>query len=169
MEKLKELEKSFLLRPLFVEPITSIQPFCRLEDVLETNSRLKGSSILLMASRKYIGDNIKRRIALILEIWELARNSTTLSTRVLHFKEHLQKYLENDERFYKEVVGTFLAKVLSLSDIHRREKNIPSKTRMKQINACWLKIIKFLREMLSKCDVINIKRGDLFLNLVQVN
>jgi hypothetical protein len=57
--------------------------------------------------RKYIGDNIKKRIALILEIWELAQSSTTFSTRVFHFKEYLQKYLENDEGFYKEVVGTF--------------------------------------------------------------
>jgi hypothetical protein len=146
-EKVKELEKYFLPRPLFVEPITTIQPLCSLEDVPETSSRLKGSSSLLMVVRKYIGDNIKRRIALILEIWELATNSTTLSTRVLHFKEYLQKDLENDEIFYKEVVGTFSAKVLSLSDIHRREQNIPSKARLKQINACWLKRIKCLQEI----------------------
>jgi hypothetical protein len=167
-EKVKELEKYFLPRPLFIEPITTIQPLCSLEDVPETSSRLKGSSSLLVVIRKYIGDSIKKRIALILEIWELATCSTTFSTRVLHFKEYLQKYLENDEGFYKEVVGTFLVKVLSLSDLHGRDKNIPSKTHMKQINACWLKIIKFLREMLSECDVINTKRGDVFLKLVDL-
>jgi hypothetical protein len=93
---------------------------CNLKDVTETSSNLKGSSILLMVVIKYIGDSIKRRISLILEIWELATNSTTLSTRVLHFKEYLQKDLENDEIFYKEAVDRFLVKFLSLSDIHRR-------------------------------------------------
>jgi hypothetical protein len=63
-----------------------------------------------MVVRKYIGDNIQKMIALILEIWELATSSTTLSTRIVHFKEYLQKDLENDESFYKEVVGTFSKK-----------------------------------------------------------
>jgi hypothetical protein len=76
--------------------------------------------------------------------------------------------LENDEKFYKEVMGTFSAKVLSLSDIHRRYQNLPSKTRVKQINSFWLKIIKFLREMLSECDFINTKRGDLFLKIIDL-
>jgi hypothetical protein len=35
--------------------------------------------------------------------------------------------------------------------------------------AGWLKIIKCLREMLSECGVINIKRGDVFLKLVDLN
>jgi len=70
--------------------------------------------------------------------------------------------------FYKEVVGTFSAKVLSLNDIHRREKNLPFKARLKQINACWLKRINCLQEMLSECDVINTKRDDLFLKLVDL-
>ena len=74
----KELEEALLPRPLFVEPIATIQPLWSLEDVPETSSRMKGSSSLLMDITKYIGDNIKRRIALILEIWELATNSTTL-------------------------------------------------------------------------------------------
>jgi hypothetical protein len=60
-EKVKELEKYFLPRPLFIEPITVIQPLCSLEDVPETSSRLKGSSSLLMVVRKYIGDSIKKR------------------------------------------------------------------------------------------------------------
>jgi hypothetical protein len=63
-------------------------------------------------------------------------------------------------------VATFSAKVLSLSDIYRREKNLPSNIRMKQINACWLKRIKSLREMINELYVVKNKRGDLFFNLV---
>jgi hypothetical protein len=39
---------------------------------------------------------------------------------------------------------------------------------MKQINACWLKRIKSLREMLNELDVVKSKRGDLFLKLVDL-
>jgi hypothetical protein len=167
-EKEKELEKYFLPIPFLVEPITTIQPLCSLEDVPKTSSSLKGSSSLLVVIRKYIGDSLKKRITLTLEIWELTTSSTTFSTRVLHFKEYLQKDLENVEGFYKEAMATFLVKVLSLSDLHQRDKNISSKTHMKQINSCWLKIIKCLREMLSECDVINTKRGVVFLKLVDL-
>jgi hypothetical protein len=106
----KELENSLLQRPLFFEPVVSIQPLYSLEDILEASSRLKGSSILLNTVRKYIGDNILEMIALILEIWELATSSTTLSTRIVHFKEYLQKDLENDEIFYKELWVPFQQK-----------------------------------------------------------
>jgi hypothetical protein len=39
---------------------------------------------------------------------------------------------------------------------------------MKQINACWLKRIKSLREMINELDVVKSKRGDLFLKLVDL-
>jgi hypothetical protein len=76
--------------------------------------------------------------------------------------------MENDEGFYKDIVGTFSAKVSSLSDIHRREQNLPSNIQMKQINACWLKRIKSLREMINELDVVKNKRGDLFFKLVDL-
>jgi len=63
-------------------------------------------------------------------------------------------------------VGTFATKVSSLSEIHRRDENLPSKVRMKHINVCWPKRIKCLRELLSECDTINISMGDIFLKLV---
>jgi len=85
-EKLKELENALLPRPFSVKPVVAIQPLYGLEDVMETSSRLKGSSSLLTTVRKYIGDNIHKRIALILETWELGTSSGTLSTRILHFK-----------------------------------------------------------------------------------
>jgi hypothetical protein len=78
--------------------------------------------------RKYVGVGIQKIIYSIQEIWELAQSSTNFSTRIIHFKEYLQKDLENDEGFYREVVGTFSKKVSSLSDTHRREQNLPSST-----------------------------------------
>jgi hypothetical protein len=62
--------------------------------------------------------------------------------------------MENDECCYKDIVGTFLAIISILNGIHKREHNLPSNTRMKQISACWLKIIKNLREMISELDAL---------------
>ena len=74
-ERIKELEKTQILKPLFSEPITAIQSILTLEDVPESSSRLKGSSSFLLAIRKYVGDGIQKRIDLILEIWELTQSS----------------------------------------------------------------------------------------------
>jgi hypothetical protein len=42
------------------------------------------------------------------------------------FKEYLQKDLENDEGFYKEVVGMFATKVSILRNTRIREQNLSS-------------------------------------------
>jgi hypothetical protein len=125
-EKIKELETTLILKTLFVDPLTTIQPTLTLEGVPEGSSKLKGSSSLLLAVRKYVGDGIQKTIYLIQEIWELAQIFTSFSSRIMHFKEYLQKDLENDEGFYKEVVGMFAQKVSSLSDTYIREHNLPS-------------------------------------------
>jgi len=39
---------------------------------------------------------------------------------------------------------------------------------MKQINACWLKRIKNLREMISESYALKNKRGELFFNIVDL-
>jgi hypothetical protein len=85
-----------------------------------------------------------------------------------NFKEYLQKDLENDEGFFKEAVNTFSAKVSSLNEARRKEQKLPSPYRMKQINACWLRRIKELREMINETDVLRNKKSDLFLKLVSL-
>jgi hypothetical protein len=55
-----------------------------------------------------------------------------------------------------------------MNDMQRREKNLPSKIRLRNINVGWLKMIQCLKELLEKCDIINGKRGDLFLQLVDL-
>jgi hypothetical protein len=66
-ERIKELEKYLIPKPLFVGHFNAIQLVLSLEYVPETHSRLKGSSRSLMIIRKYIGDGIKKIIDLILE------------------------------------------------------------------------------------------------------
>jgi hypothetical protein len=106
-QRIKELEATLMPRPLFPEPLNTIQPTLVLEDIPESNNKCKGSSSLLQAIRKYVGDAIQKRIDLIQEIWDLAQSVSNFLTRITNFKEYLQKDLENDEGFYKDIVGTF--------------------------------------------------------------
>jgi len=76
----------------------------------------------------------------------------------------LQKDLENDEGFFKEVVNIFSAKVSILNEGHRKKK-CSSPYQMKKINAYWIRIIKELKEMINKTDVLRNKRVICFLNL----
>jgi len=62
------LEATLILIPLFVESLNTIQPTLTLKDILESNNEFKGSSSLLLAVRKYVGDGIQKRIDLIQEI-----------------------------------------------------------------------------------------------------
>jgi hypothetical protein len=144
--------------------LSSIQPTFELEYILENNTKYKGSSILLQVVRKYVGDAIQKRIDIIQEIWELAQSIASVSSRIQNFKEYLQKDLENDEWFFKEVENTFSIKVSSLNESQRKEQKLPSPYRMKQINGCWRRRIKELREMINEIDVLRNKKMIYFLN-----
>jgi hypothetical protein len=117
---------------------------------------------------KYVGDGIHKIIDLIHEIWELAQSSTNFSTRVTHFRECLQKDLENHEWFYKEFVGTFATKFSIQSNTHRREQIFPLVSKWNRLTLARSKRIKFLREMLFELEVVKIKRYDLFIKLVDL-
>jgi len=45
---------------------------------------------------------------------------------------------------------------------------LPSTIHIKQLKGCWLKRIKSLKETLAECDVISIKKGEFYLNLVEL-
>ena len=85
-----------------------------------------------------------------------------------NFKDYLQKDLENDGGFFKEIVNTFSAKVSSLNEAQRNEQKLHSPYCMNEINACWLRIIKELREMINETDILRNKKNDLFVELVNI-
>jgi hypothetical protein len=99
-----------------------MQPWKSLDGTPESSSRLRGTSSLLTSIRRYVGENIKKIMSLILETWELENNFVSLGSRMTNFRQYLQDDLENDEEFYKGVVSTFVAKVSSVSELWRKER-----------------------------------------------
>jgi hypothetical protein len=58
--------------------------------------------------------------------------------RIHALKEYLQEDLQNDEHFYKNVVSTFMVRISIMDDLVRWKQDLPSKSRLKQIQVSWL-------------------------------
>jgi hypothetical protein len=85
-----------------------------------------------------------------------------------HFKQYLQEDLKNDEEFCQGAISNFSARVSSLSEFRQKEEDLPLMIHLKQLKAFWLKRIKSLKEILAEFDVISSKRGELYLNLIEL-
>jgi hypothetical protein len=108
-------------------------------------------------------------LSLILEAWKLANNFVYLGSIITNLRQYLQVDLENDKGFYKEVVITFVLKVSSMRELKRKEEYFPSPTCIKQLNTCWIKRIKTLKEILADCDTLIVKKGESYLRLVDLD
>jgi hypothetical protein len=160
-ERVKELESTLMPPPIFSTLVSTVQPWKSSDKTPESSLRLKGTSSLLVAVRHYIGENIKKRMSLILETWDLASNFVSLGSKIQNFREYLQADLKNDEGFYKDVVITFVLKISGMTELKRKEEDFPSPTCVKQLKACWIKRIKTLKELLDDLDILSVKKGKL--------
>jgi hypothetical protein len=134
-ERIKELEDTLMPLPLLSSPLTIVRP-------TTPTAKLKGSSSILTSSRSYVEINIKKRMALITEAWEISKNIVSFGSRAHAFHEYLQADLKNEEGFYLDVVLPFGNKVSNMTELRRREEDFPSLSQIKQLNACWKEKIK---------------------------
>jgi hypothetical protein len=130
---------------------------------------LKGTSSLLAAIKRFVGENIKKRMSLILEAWDVGNNIVSFGSKLNNLREYLQADLNNEEGFYKDVVITFILKVSGMIELKRKEEDLPSPTRIKQLKACWIRKIKVLKEILDDCDALVIKKEALYHKLIEID
>jgi hypothetical protein len=139
-ERIKELEETLMPLPLLAIPLEIVGPTM-------PTAKLKGSSILLTSSRSYVENNIKKRMELIIESWEIPKNMISFGSRAHAFHEYLQSNLKNEECFYLDVVVPFGVKVSNMIELRRREEDLPSPSQIKQLNMCWKEKIKKLNNI----------------------
>jgi hypothetical protein len=89
-ERIKELEETLMPLPLLVIPLAIVRP-------TTPAAKLKESSSLLTSARSYVENNIKKRMALLTESWEISKNLIYFGSRVHAFYEYLQGGLKNEE------------------------------------------------------------------------
>jgi hypothetical protein len=121
-ERIKELEDTLMPLPLLTSPLTIVKP-------TTPATKLKGYSSLLTSARSYVERNIKKRMELITEAWEISKNIVYFGSRVHVFLEYLQADLKNEESFYLDDVLAFGNKVSNMTELKRREEALPSPSR----------------------------------------
>jgi hypothetical protein len=72
-------------------------------------------------------------MSLITEAWEVSKNIVSFGSREHAFHEYLQVDLKNEEGFYVDVVFPFGIKVSNMTELKRREEDLPSPSRIKQV------------------------------------
>jgi hypothetical protein len=77
-ERIQESEFTLMPPPILAAPFAAVQPGRNFEKITESNIRLKGNSRLLVATKHYVEQNIKKIMSLILDTWGLASNFVLL-------------------------------------------------------------------------------------------
>jgi hypothetical protein len=120
------LEEALMPLRVLASPLAMIGP-------TTPATKLKGSEILLTSSRGYVEKNIKKRMELIIEAWEMSKSMVSFGMRAHSFHEYLQADLKNKEDFYLDAVVPFGFKVTNMIVLRRREEDLPSPNRIKQL------------------------------------
>jgi hypothetical protein len=131
-------------------------------------TKLKGSSSLLTSSRCYVENNIKKRMEFITEAWEMSKNMFFFGMREHSFHEYLQADLNNEEGFYLDAVVPFSFKVTNMTELRRREEDLPYPIWIKQLNVCWKEKVKNLNIIVQACNQTITRREELFKRLTKI-
>jgi hypothetical protein len=150
-ERIKELENALMALPILASPLSMFKP-------TRPAIKLKGSSSLLTTVRNYVEKNIKKRMSLITEAWEVLKNIVSFGSRAHSFHEYLQVDLKNKEGFYTNFVLPFGIKVSNMTKLRIREEDMTSPSRIKKLNACWKEKIKNLNNIVQACSEAILKR-----------
>jgi hypothetical protein len=69
---------------------------------------------------------LKKKMSIILEAWDIGNNIISFGSKLNNLREYLQDDLYYEEDFYKDVVITFILKVSGLTELKRKEEDLPS-------------------------------------------
>jgi hypothetical protein len=144
-EKIKELEATLMPPPILASPVAMIRPEKSFQETPESSARVKGISNLIIATRHFVEENIKKRMSLILELWDMEKSFSSLGLRIQNIREYLNSDLKNDEGFYTDGVVMFAMKVSAMTEQLRKKENLPSLSRIKQLKSCWIERINVLK------------------------
>jgi hypothetical protein len=84
------------------------------------------------------------------------------------FHEYMQDDLKNEEGFYIDAIFPFGIKVSNIIELKIREEDMPSPSRIKQLNACRKEKIKNLNKIVQACSEAMVKREELLKRLTEI-
>jgi hypothetical protein len=149
-ERIKELEETLMPPPILASPVAMIHPGKGLQENPKSSSRVKGISNLITATQYFVEQNIKKRMSLIMELWDMDKEFHFSWFKIQNTKEYLNSDLKNDEGFYTDGVVMFTTRVAAMTEQMRKQENIPSPSRIKQLKSCWIERINVLKGLISQ-------------------
>jgi hypothetical protein len=117
-QRIKELGDTLMPLPLLSIPLTIVGP-------TTPTTKLKGSLSLLTSAKSYVEKKIKKRMALIIEAWEISNNMVSFGTRAHAFHENLQAEIKNEEGFYLDAVVPFGIKISNMIELREERRIYP--------------------------------------------
>jgi hypothetical protein len=99
-----------------------------------STSKVTKATKQLVGVKRYVAKNIDNRINIMHEACEIVVEFGVIVGRIQTLKDYLQEDLRND----KNVVSTFVERISIMDDIVKQKLNLPSKSRLKQIQVGWL-------------------------------
>jgi hypothetical protein len=79
----------------------------------------------------------------------MAKSFASLSFRIQNNKEYLNSDLKNDKWLYTDGVVMFTTRFATMTEQMRKEENLPSLSRIKQLKSCWIERINVLKGLIS--------------------
>jgi hypothetical protein len=99
--------------PILASPLATVQ-------LATPYLKLKGTSILLIIVRKFVEENIKNRMSLIMQACDVGSDIVSFGSKLNAFRDFLQGDYEHEKGFYKDAVTTFDLKVLNMIEMKRK-------------------------------------------------
>jgi hypothetical protein len=116
-----------------------------------------------------VENNIKKIMELVTEACKTSQTITSLGTRAHSLLQHLQAELKDEENFYLKTVLPFGTNVNNMTEMKRREQDLPSKKWIGQLNACWKEKVNKLHLIVQSCEQAISKKYKLFTRLSRIN
>jgi hypothetical protein len=93
-ERIRELEATLMPPPIMASHISMIHLGKGIQENPESSLRVKGISNLIMATRHVVEHNIKMRMSLIVELWDMSKSFPSLGLIIQNTKEYLNSDLK---------------------------------------------------------------------------
>jgi hypothetical protein len=108
-------------------------------------------------------------MSLIVELWDMAKSFASLGLRIQNTKEYLNSYLKNDEGFYTDGVVMFTMKVSAMTEKTRKQENLPSLSRIKQLKSCWMEQINVLKGLITQLTDLSRRKNEAYLKILDLD
>jgi hypothetical protein len=150
--KVEDLKYVLTLKPLFVHPLSTMKPVEVSPTLLRRIDKTYG---LFQSLEAFFACNVKKRIEIVKEIFEIVSQGLKLSDRLKNVIQIVDNEIQQDIEMNEKVTNILFVYVDQLVDFPRQKEGLPLEMRMKQIKVGWNQRIDVLRSCRERLDILS--------------